>query len=520
MQPKATSWRPYHRSLATAGLAVVLAAAHCGTDGQNAATSGDAGRVADAGTGDASMRDATDSDGGLTSTDASLRAEGGAAAMDSSAVGDSGGGGPDGASADGADAGSDGGSLAEGGDAGPGDASLAEGGDAGGSSPTDAGPAIDAAAGDGGDGGPAKTSGQWVLGYYVGYQIHDYPIASIDWTGLTHIAFAPLTVKADLSLDQSFSDSDGTGTEDATALATAAHAHGVKALLMLGGAGAGANIATAASSSHRAAFVSTLLDAIGTLGYDGIDLDWEDSVNLDDLVSLAQALRAASPSILLSYPAGAINGNFETVDPRMATLASSLDRFNVQTYYPSTAVAGQGWDSWFSSPLSGASATTPIAIDDTLQRYAAAGVPTGKLGMGTAFYAICYTGGITGPRQPTSGTTQIVGGDNAYPLSAFFASGNTFDTSTNTSRKRDAVAAEPYLAFPSPISDAYCGAPNQYIPYEDETSIAAKGAFSKSHGYGGIIVWTLAEGWLPANASGGRAPNALMQALKTAFIDP
>ncbi len=49
-------------------------------------------------------------------------------------------------------------------------------------------------------------------------------------------------------------------------------------------------------------FVSTLLDALTTLGYDGIDLDWEDSVNLSDLVALAQALRAARPDIVLSYP--------------------------------------------------------------------------------------------------------------------------------------------------------------------------------------------------------------------------
>jgi len=28
------------------------------------------------------------------------------------------------------------------------------------------------------------------------------------------------------------------------------------------------------------------------------------------------------------------------------------------------------------------------------------------------------------------------------------------------------------------------------------------------------------RGWLPSNASGGRARNALMQALKTSFIDP
>ncbi len=366
---------------------------------------------------------------------------------------------------------------------------------------------------------PADGS-QWVLGYYVGYEITSYPIAQIDWTGLTHIAFAPLTVKGDQTLDLTFDDSNGTGQADAMALAQAAHAHGVKALFMLGGAGAGGNIATAAGSAKRAAFVTTLLDALTSLGFDGIDLDWEDSVNVDDLVSLAQALRAARPGIVLTYPAGAINGNYQTVDARMATLAASLDRFNVQTYYPSTAVAGSGWDSWFNSPLSGAMGSTPIAIDDTLGRYVAAGIPKAKLGMGMSFYAICYTAGITGPRQPTSGGQAITGGDNTYPLSAFFAAGSTFDGSQAANRKVDSVAQVPYLTFSSPVNDSHCGGNTQYLSYDDETSIVAKGAFSKANGYGGIIVWTLEEGWLPQGASGGRAPNALMQALKRGFIDP
>jgi chitinase len=360
-----------------------------------------------------------------------------------------------------------------------------------------------------------------VLGYYVGYMINSYPIAEIDWTGLTHIAFAPLTLESNLSLNLSFSDSNGTGQQDAKALAQAAHAHGVKALFMLGGAGAGANIATAASPANRAAFVSTLIGALSTLGFDGIDLDWEDSVDVANLIALAQALRAAQPDILLSYPAGSINGNIQSVDASMATLAESLDRFNVQTYYPSTAVAGQGWDSWFDSPISGVTGSTPVAIDDSLRRYAAAGVPKAKLGMGMSFYAICYTGGITGPRQPTNGTTQkIVGGDNSYPLSAFFAAGSTFDTSTAGEQQRDAVAQVPFLSLTAAVNDAKCGAATRYISYDDETSIIAKGTFSKANGYGGIIIWQLAEGWLKPGASGGRAQNSLMQALKTGFIDP
>src|SRR5438046_1988208 len=85
-----------------------------------------------------------------------------------------------------------------------------------------------------------------------------------------------------------------------------------------GRAGAGVNIGAAAAPAKRGAFVTALLGAMTSLGYDGIDLDWEDSVNLDDLVALAQALRAARPGMLLTYPAGALNANIDTVDPRMA----------------------------------------------------------------------------------------------------------------------------------------------------------------------------------------------------------
>jgi chitinase len=365
------------------------------------------------------------------------------------------------------------------------------------------------------------TSGQWVMGYYVGYDMDAYPIASIDWTGLTHIIFSPLTVNGNQSLDTSFDVSTGSGTATAMALSTAAHANGVKALLMLGGAGNGANIAAAATSGNRAAFVTALVSTMTSLGYDGIDLDWEDSVNLADLVALAQALRAAHPSMLISYPGGPIDSNFQTVDPMMATLAESLDMFNLQTYSPATTLAGSGWDSWFSSPLNGESGSTPIAIDDSFMRYVAAGVPKSKLGMGISFYAICYTGGITGPRQPTNGTSQtIVGGDNNYPLSKFFAAGSTFASSTSGEQQRDSVAQEPFLALTSAVNDTGCGSSTRYIAYEDETSIAAKGAYSKANGYGGIIIWQIEEGWLPTGATGGRAQNSLMQALKTGFIDP
>ncbi|MGE3544000.1 MAG: glycosyl hydrolase family 18 protein, partial [Kofleriaceae bacterium] len=360
-------------------------------------------------------------------------------------------------------------------------------------------------------------SGRWVLGYYVGYDIDRYPIEDIDWSAMTHVAFAPLLVAGDRSIDLSFFDQHGMGEQHARQISQAARAAGVTSLLMLGGAGGGANIANAADDQHRAAFVTALLATMDDLGYDGIDLDWEDDVNLDDLVSLAEDLRAARPSIVLTYPGGPVNTNYQSVDPRMVQLAAALDQFNVQTYYPTTAITGGGWQSWFLSPLDGRSGSTPISIKDTFDQYVAAGIPRAKLGMGTAFYAICYTGGVTGPRQSTEGNVEITGGDNNYPLSALFAAGSTYDTASAAERKRDDIAKQPYLSFASPVNDPHCGGSTQYISFEDETSIADKGAFAKANGYGGIIVWTINEGWLPVNAVGGRARNAMLQALRTSF---
>ena len=498
---------------ACAGGTVVCASEECA-----AAASSDAGlRVLDGGP--------ASSDAGPG--DAGSPAGAGSGAQDAGSVAGAADAGFDAGAADaGFDAGAaDGGFDASGADAGAGAADA--GFDAG---PSDAGAALDAGSGGedaGSDGGlaagaDAGSTGQWVMGYYAGYSINAYPISSIDWSALTHIAFAALTVNSNGTLNTSFDDSNGTGTTDAMMLAAAAHAHGVRALLMLGGAGNGPYIAAAVSTpALLSSFVSLLLAEMDLLGYDGIDIDWEDSIDLDNLVSLAQALRAARPGMLLTYPGAMINPNYQTVDSHFVTLAVSLDRFNLQSYYPDTAYAGSGWYSWFVSPLSGESANTPIAIDDSLQRYVAAGIPKAKMGMGMAFYAICYTGGITAPRQATNGTSQvIVGGDNSYPLSKFFAAGGTYDKSTAGERLRDATAQVPYLSLSPAVSDPGCGASTQYISYDDETSIIARGTFSKSHGYGGIIVWTIQEGWLPADASGGRAQNSLMQALRTGFLVP
>lgn len=391
-------------------------------------------------------------------------------------------------------------------------------------------------AGGGSDGGVVSgASGQWVLGYYVGYNSDAYPLASIDWTGLSHIIVSPLLVRAsngayqglDWTMDHFGSDADGQAW--VKSVAAAAHANGKKALVMLGGAGAGTNIAIAAGSANRAKFVGDLMSALATLGLDGIDLDWEDDIAYADFISLAHDLRtsgAAPAGLVLTAPGGAVDVGTK-IDANIVSLVQYLDRYDLMTYGAwIMAGVGQGWCSWHTSPLSGATTTpnanncyAPIAIDASLEAYVQAGIPKAKLGMGIGFSAMCYVGApyVTAPGQNTDGDS-FGGGDNTYPLSKFFAAGGTFDKN-QASVQRDATAAVPYLSLPSATSDAACGGMTRYISYDDEQSIIAKGKFSKDNGYGGVIVWTIDQGWLPANASGGRQPNALMQALKSGFLE-
>lgn len=351
------------------------------------------------------------------------------------------------------------------------------------------------------------TTTHWVSGYYVGYQRSQLPPEKIDWTGLTHIIMGAILAKADGTIDETFYIDSSNGPALATQIGTLAHQNGVKAVLMLGGAGNGQAILSAVTN-HMDDFVDNLAACMTKYNYDGIDLDWEDYVDWDLFKTFASKLRTKlGNGKVLMIPVGMINPNYQSVDPKVVAIAPYVDQFNLMSYYPATAAAGAGWYSWHTSPLTGQKSNTPVSIQDSFQRYAAAGVPKAKLGMGIGFYAIGYTGGITAPNQPTD-SASIVGGDNAYSLSYLFGALGSYDEKY---RHWDSAAACSYLSLPSP--DAF-GA--LYVSFEDEASILAKGQFARDNGYGGIIIWTINQGYVGTHSN----PSFLMQALRKAFIDP
>lgn len=344
------------------------------------------------------------------------------------------------------------------------------------------------------------------MGYYVGYQRDLYPPENIEWDGLTHIIMGRVKANADGTLNTDFDIDPTNGPLLAKDIANRAHAAGKKAILMLAGDDNSPQVA-AAVKDHRALFVSNLVSTMQNLGYDGLDLDWENTINYDQFVLFVNDLRQALPTAILTMPVGALNINYDVVDPHIPILAAQLDRISIMSYFPSTSWAGSGWLSWFNCPLSGAKPATPVSIDDTLARYHAAGVPKSKLAMGISFYATCYTGGITEPNQSTENGVSIQGGDNDFMLSDLFGTNSPY----NDKYRHFYDNAQPYLSLPFAERHG-C----KYVTYEDEESILVKGQFSRNNEYGGIIIWTINQGYVKTHSN----PNFLMDALNKGFINP
>ena len=346
------------------------------------------------------------------------------------------------------------------------------------------------------------------MGYYPSWDDPanggSYAVTSIDWDGLTHIAAA-------------FYVPDGaggwsSGSFDATTasqLIAAAHAHGKKAIASIGGSGSGSGF-EGSTQSAMSTFTSSL-QALITLGYDGLDLDWEGgtlSTAQDQTLetSLIGAIRKDNPGIVLTFTAGYENENSLDDLAWYGTIAPQLDRINLMTY--AMAGAWQGWESWHSSPLHWNSNTsTPTGIDASVAHYLAAHVPAAKLGVGSGFYGACYTSPVTAPVQALGASTANTDDSTmsyANIMASYYAA---------SAYHYDSAADVPYLSL-SGSNPQKC----TYVSYEDAASIAAKGAWVKAQGLGGIIIWTISEGYIASGATVA-AQNPLLEAMKTAMLE-
>lgn len=344
---------------------------------------------------------------------------------------------------------------------------------------------------------------RWIAGYHVGYQRDLYPLSEVDFSALTHLMVGRVTPNANGTLTTHFDIDVVDGPIWAQQASNAAHAAGVKAVLMVGGAGEYAGWVGAAAPANRATFVSNLLATMDNLGFDGLDLDWEPIQTSDEanFLALAQALRQQRPNLLLSVPVGWVNANFAaTPNPFFRDIAPLFDQINVMSY--DMAGAWDGWQSWHSSALAGAAANTPSSVETSIEFYLRSGVQRTRLGMGIPFYGTCWRN-VNGPRLFGG---SVVASDNALSyrniLHSYYSAGL---------RQWDALASMPYLGSSQAFGPQQCN----FLSYDDEQSVAAKGAWARRNGIGGTIIWTIGQGYIPERPAGQRNP--LLQAIRAAF---
>jgi len=173
----------------------------------------------------------------------------------------------------------------------------------------------------------ASNTGKWVSGYYAGY-FWDWlngevnaALNAVDMTTMTHFIFARYAPGGGTLGGSAGQLLEGAGTGHQFvegAFIAKAHANGVKALLMVGGAGDGAGFdLSTANAAVRAMFIQNILAKVVAKNYDGVDVDWEESLDTaaqqNQVLALLSELRAAAAShpyfqaphapIIITWPA-------------------------------------------------------------------------------------------------------------------------------------------------------------------------------------------------------------------------
>jgi len=398
---------------------------------------------------------------------------------------------------------------------------------------------------------PGRTP--WVTGYYAGWFWENmYPPEEVDMEAMTHFVFGRVApgggslagepgelVPGAGTGHHPGRAPDGSGRSVEDYLVDRAHDAGTRALLMLGGDGLdGVGFVRSTADARRAAFVEEIADYLVEHDYDGVDLDWENCLAgeahcgvgavearrrlmalIGDLrAELATRPRYAETPALITFPGYAVNVNFleegGRVEQWQADVANAVDQYNLMTYGVGTTWWGHGtgWHSWFTGALAGAGSGWPVDISSSIAAYVATGVPRERLGIGIGFYGIYYGPAIDGPREydPDNDIYEVQ--DASLGYSELVRKGYL----DHGQLQWDEEASSTYRTYGGdgyvPSNDANAN-PAGMLSYEDERSIAAKGAWVREQGVGGTIIWTINYGYLPRAGT-----NPLLDATAEAFL--
>ncbi|MFH1262903.1 MAG: glycoside hydrolase family 18 protein [Pseudomonadota bacterium] len=385
--------------------------------------------------------------------------------------------------------------------------------------------------------GSTPSSDFWVTGYYPEYSYHLLPPSEIDFSALTHL----ISTAVEPTTSPPYADfSRLTKEEEIIGLA---HAAGVKVLIGIDGTGYSGgdnNLATImANDTSAKAFAYTLLSHARTAGYDGIDIDWEADVTAEAFTKLVELLENGTggdpglKSWTETTPHGLIvvsisASDYFLDDWNYAVTNEYVDQWNFMAYtfdYVANGWAGQCTDKpqniiGFNAPLYRPDSTYPALaewsasydggpgyLSKTAKYWGANGADIKKLGMGVPFYGDIWPGNDV-PGQTDCGKSIWQAPIMYRDILSYIENGGTYHF--------DDASKTPWIGGTAVSATAKVSAEQKfYITFDDARSMAEKTQWAKANGIGGIMIWSLVEGYLPTAPAGQRHP--LLQAIKNAL---
>lgn len=357
-------------------------------------------------------------------------------------------------------------------------------------------------------GAAAKRPRYEVVGYVLGPRTGVLDASTIAGTKMTRINYAFFTLKNGVIAERR--DTDGANVTALVGLKKASPS--LQILISVGGGGNGSAGFSdmAITAEGRKKFVDSAMAMVEKYELDGVDVDWEypgytnakdTTVRVEDkqtytllMKELRQRFnkeekRLGRP-LVTSSATGATQKWLDHTDMRAASKWMSSVNMMCYDWYEAGA-KNTGHD----SPLyTSAADPKQISIDHAVKMNLAAGVPKKKLVVGIPFYGRKWTGveatnhGLWQP-IPARGA-DIVYGDVVPLVNA-----------QGFVRYWDATAEAPFL---------YNAESKTFITYNDAEAEAARTAYVKKMGLGGLMFWQY----------GGDPGNVLLDAIDAGFAKP
>nr|XP_033321130.1 acidic mammalian chitinase-like [Megalopta genalis] len=312
-----------------------------------------------------------------------------------------------------------------------------------------------------------------------------YPITYLNVKLCTHVIYAFVEVKAngEFIMPQDVSD--------LVHFTKYVKSNGAKALLSVGGASENSKTFSniAANPASRSQFVKSALHHVQMHNFDGLDVDWEYpnqnggmKADKNNFVTLLRELKNAFASHhwLLSAAVGAEKGS-ASQSYEIREVAAQLSFINVMTYDFNGYWSGYtGMNSpLYASPKDG---DNQLNVNASIHYWLSQGAPANKIIVGVPFFGMTFTlknSKNHGVHAPTSGPgikgpyTNDKGNIGYNEMCVDLKKGGW---TVVWDRKEDV----PY---------AYKG--NQWVSYDNPSSIKQKAAYAKHYNLGGVMIWSV-----------------------------